>query len=323
MGGWRGLTAVAAVILLGPVPVSLLAFPARATTTSASARASSAGARASSASCRSSVHPALAARLARDIDRARHGRVSAVAVRVDDPGHSVQCWLNSSTHFDSASVVKVTILSALLRKAQQRHRQLTRTEARLAEAMITRSDNDATSALWADTGRYYLQHFLDLAHMTDTRLGPGAYWGLTQITAADEVRLLGLLLAKNSVLGASSRELALRLMSRVIPSQRWGVPAGAPTSLTVHVKNGWLPLATHGWRINSIGCFTGRGGGYSIVVLTQDNPTMAYGIGTVEAIARAVNRDLNPAAKSRVQSTELSPSRATPDEHVPAMAGAS
>ena len=35
MGGWRGLTAVAAVILLGPVPVSLLAFPARATTTSA------------------------------------------------------------------------------------------------------------------------------------------------------------------------------------------------------------------------------------------------------------------------------------------------
>jgi beta-lactamase class A len=249
--------------------------------------------------------------------------VSAVAVRVDDPGNSVQCWLNSSTHFDSASVVKVTILGALLRKAQQRHRQLTRTEARLAEAMITRSDNDATSALWADTGRYYLQHFLDLAHMTDTRLGPGAYWGLTQITAADEVRLLGLLLAKNSVLDASSCELALRLMSRVIPSQRWGVPAGAPTSLTVHVKNGWLPLATHGWRINSIGCFTGRGGGYSIVVLTQDNPTMAYGIGTVEAIARAVNRDLNPAAKSRVQSTELSPSRATPDEHVPAMAGAS
>ncbi len=249
--------------------------------------------------------------------------MSVVAVGVDDPSQGLQCSLNSSAHFDSASVVKVTILSALLRKAQQRHRQLTRTEARLAEAMITRSDNDAASALWADTGRYYLQHFLNLAHMTDTRLGPGPYWGLTQITAADEGRLLGLLLRQNPVLDTSSRELVLRLMTQVIPSQRWGVPAGAPTSLTVHVKNGWLPLATHGWRINSIGCFTGRGGGYSIVVLTQDNPTMAYGIGTVEAIARAVNRDLNPAAKSRVQSTQLSPARATPDEHVPAMAAAS
>ena len=135
--------------------------------------------------------------------------------------------------------------------------------------------------------------------------------------------MLGLLQAKNPVLDTSSRELVLRLMTQVIPSQRWGVPAGAPTSLTVHVKNGWLPLATHGWRINSIGCFTGRSGGYRMVVLTQDNPTMAYGIGTVEAIARAVNRDLNPAAKSRVQSTELSPSRATPDEPVPATADAS
>ena len=321
MGDWRGLTTVAALILLGSVPVSLLASPASARTTSASARTTSASAGASPASCRSSAHPALAARLARDINRARHGRVSAVAVGVD--GRGVQCWLNGSAHFDSASVVKVTILSALLRKAQQRHRRLTRAEAKLAEAMITRSDNDAASALWADTGRYYLQHFLNLAHMTDTRLGPGPYWGLTQITAADQVRLLGLLLAKNPVLDASSRELVLRLMTQVIPSQRWGVPAGAPTSLTVHVKNGWLPLATHGWRINSIGCFTGRGGSYRIVVLTQDNPTMAYGIGTVEAIARAVNRDLNPAAKSRVQSTELAPARATPDEPVPAMAGAS
>ena len=73
-------------------------------------------------------------------------------------------------------------------------------------------------------------------------------------------------------------------MAQVIPSQRWGVPAGAPADLTVHVKNGWLPLATHGWRIHSIGCFTGHHRGYSIVVLTEDNPTMAYGITTIERV---------------------------------------
>ena len=92
------------------------------------------------------------------------------------------------------------------------------------------------------------------------------------------------------------------------------------TVLTVHVKNGWLPRATHGWRIHSIGTFTGRGGGYSIVVLTQDNPTMAYGIDTIEAIARAINRDLNPAARSRIPSSEFSPSWGTPDESVPTTA---
>ena len=116
------------------------------------------------------------------------------------------------------------------------------------------------------------------------------------------------------MLDTSARDYALSLMAHVIPAQRWGVPAGAPARLTVHVKNGWLPLATHGWRIHSIGGFTGRGGGYSIVVLTQDNPTMAYGIATIEAIAEVINRDLNPAAASRVPPSDPSPSWESSDE---------
>jgi beta-lactamase class A len=303
----RGLTTVIAAVLIGAATVPLAAVPARASTPAVT-------------SCRSSAHPALAARLVRDISRALHGRVSQAAVEVDDPGQAVLCRLNSSAHFDSASVVKVTILSALLRKAQQQHRSLTRTETRLAWSMITESDNNAASALWNDTGRYYLQHFLSLARMNQTYLGPGGYWGLTQITAGDETVLLQLLLKANSVLTSSSRGYVLYLMSRVIGSQRWGVPAGAPTSLTVHVKNGWLPLAPYGWRINSIGGFTGQGGGYSIVVLTQDNPSMTYGIDTIQAVARAVNRDLNPSAKSRIQPVPLSPALQTPDEPIPASA---
>ena len=243
--------------------------------------------------CRSPSHSMLAARLARDIQVAGRGRFSAVAVRVDDPGKRLGCWLHSARHFDSASVVKVTILGALLRKALDQHRYLTGTEAAWASAMITSSDNDAASALWSDVGRRYLQHFLDLAGMKQTVLGPGGYWGLTRITAHDEARLLLLLSSKNPVLDLASRNYALGLMARVIPAQRWGVPAGAPNRLTVHVKNGWLPLPAHGWRVHSIGCFTGRRGGYSIVVLTQNNPSMAYGIATIEAIARVIHRDLN------------------------------
>jgi beta-lactamase class A len=247
----------------------------------------------SSAICWSSSHASLAAGLSRDIERALRGRVSAVAVGVEDPGEGLQCWLSASEHFDAASVVKVTILGALLYRTQDWHESLTRTEVAQARAMITESDNDAASDLWTDVGRSFLQHFLDLAGMTHTFLGPGIYWGLTQITASDEMRLLRLLVTKNTVLDTSSRDYALGLMAEVIPSQRWGVTAGAPRGLTAHVKNGWLPLATHGWRIHSIGDFTGRGGGYSIVVLTQDNPSMPYGIDTIEAIAKEINRDLN------------------------------
>jgi beta-lactamase class A len=271
--------------------------------------------------CASSSHAALAARISRGIEAARHGRVSFVAVEVDDPGAGVVCRLDSGSHFDSASVVKVTILGALLRDAQAAHRSLTSRERALAWAMITRSDNGAASALWDEDGRGRLQRFLDAAGMTHTVLGPGPAWGLTRITAADETRLLWLLLQSNRVLGTASRDYALALMADVTPSQRWGVPAGAPKSLVVHVKNGWLPLGPYEWRINSLGGFTGHDQKYSIVVLTQDNPTMAYGVTTVERIAEAVNRDLNPGAKARVPASGVPPSQETPDETVPAGAG--
>ncbi len=287
------LIAVIAVGLLGSELAPFLALPGRAASTAV----------VSSSLCRSSSHPVLAARLARDIAAARRGRVSAVAVRVDDPGEGLGCWLHSAQHFDSASVVKVTILGALLRRALDQHRRLAETEAALASAMITRSDNDAASALWAQLGRAYLQHFLNLAGMKQTVLGPEGYWGLTQVTAHDEMLLLRLLLEKNPVLDSASRNYALSLMAQVIPDQRWGAAAGAPTRLTSHLKNGWLPRHGHGWRIHSIGCFTGRGGGYSIVVLTQNNPAMAYGIHTIEAIAMAINRDLNPGTTSAIPPT--------------------
>jgi beta-lactamase class A len=271
--------------------------------------------------CTSASHPAVAARLASDIWAARRSRSDSVALVVADPILGVSCSLSGAARFDSASVVKVTILGALLRKALDQHRFLTSTEAAEARAMITVSDNNAASALWAELGHRYLRHFLNLAGMKQTVLGPGGYWGLTQITAHDEVLLLRLLLNRNLVLDTASRRYALGLMAHVIPSQRWGVPAGAPTRLTVHVKNGWLPLPTHGWRINSIGCFTGLGGGYSIVVLTQDNPTMTYGIRTIEAIARVINRDLNPGTTSVIAPSRASPSWGTPDEHIPALPG--
>jgi hypothetical protein len=280
--------------------------------------AGSAVATAATVTCTSRTHPALAARLASDIAAARRARGDSVALVVEAPTVGVSCSLSGAAHFDSASVVKVTILGALLRKALDQHRFLTSTEASLAHSMITESDNDAASALWDELGHAYIQHFLKLAGMVQTTLGPGGYWGLTQITARDETRLLRLLLTTNTVLSPNSRAYALNLMAHVVSWQRWGVPAGAPVGVTVHVKNGWLPEDTHGWRIHSIGAFTSRHGWYTIVVLTQDNPTMTYGVRTIENIARVIHRDLNPGAAVAVPPSVPAPSWGIPDEQLPA-----
>lgn len=245
--------------------------------------------------CASTASPALARRLGNAINSALSGRTGTESVGVHDRKRKITCWVRPYRRYDSASVVKVTVLGALLRWSKVRGRGLSAREKSLARAMITRSDNNATSTLWRSIGRTRIQRFVNLAKMTQTTLGPGGYWGLTRITARDEIRLLRLLTAHNTVLPDSARGYALNLMAGVIPSQRWGVPAGAPAAAGVHLKNGWLPRHDRYWRVHSIGSFD-HGRDYMIVVLTQDTPTMSYGIRTIERVARAVHRNLNPGA---------------------------
>jgi hypothetical protein len=128
--------------------------------------------------------------------------------------------------------------------------------------------------------------------MTQTKPGANNYWGLTQETVTDEQKLLKLVTAKNTVLSDNSRAYILKLMNQVIAGQRWGTPYGAPSTVTVHVKNGWLQRSTHGWRVHSLGTFNGGGHDYMMSVLTQDNSTMSYGITTIQGVAKAIHKDL-------------------------------
>jgi hypothetical protein len=264
------------------------------TTTAPTSRATTSTATVREGICTAPVaYKALAARLSADIQNTLKGREGNHAVTVYDRVTGVDCLFNSGRHFDSASVVKTIILAALLRWHQETGKPLSATEKYEATLMITQSDNDAATYLWNEVGMDRLQDFLNLAKMSETELDSGA-WGLTQITAHDEMLLLRLLTAPNSVLTSASRSYELGLMAKVISSQRWGTPAGAPSYVTVHVKNGWLPDDT-GWHINSTGAFTGHGRNYMMVVLTDDNPAEDYGINTIQAVARLVHRDINAA----------------------------
>ncbi|WP_316739959.1 serine hydrolase [Streptomyces sp. MK7] len=243
----------------------------------------------------------LAVKLQKDITAAMAGRKGTIAVGLRDRGTNTTCTLRESSAYDSASVVKVTVLATLLWDNKKHNRYLTDREVTLTRAMITQSDNNATSSLWKQLGLTKIKGFLAAAGMTWTKPGADGYWGLTQITVRDEQRLLGLITARNSVLSDNSRAYILKLMGQVVSSQRWGTPAGAPSSVAVHVKNGWLQRATHGWRVHSVGTFNGAGHDYMITVLTQDNSTMDYGVTTIQNIARAIHKDLVPTTRSTVR----------------------
>ncbi|MFI0814307.1 serine hydrolase [Streptomyces sp. NPDC021098] len=240
-----------------------------------------------------SDRPDLADQLSEDIASALDDSKATTAISLHDSTTNTTCTLDADRKFDSASTVKVTVLATLLWDARKDGRALTQKEKELATAMITESDNSATTALWDQLGPDEVNGFLRAAGMTDTTLDGEGHWGLTQITARDEAKLLQLVTHANRVLDDDSRAYILKLMGEVIPSQRWGTPAGAPSDAQVHVKNGWLERATNAWRVHSLGAFTGGGHDYTITVLSQGSATMDEGVATIEGVARAVHTDLN------------------------------
>ncbi|GGU74064.1 hypothetical protein GCM10010260_02360 [Streptomyces filipinensis] len=261
------------------IPIAAAAVPAAATTPAVSCTSAKAG---------------LADKLQKDITAALAGRHGTVAIGLYDRSTNTTCTLRATSSYDSASTVKVTVLATLLWDAKKHNRYLTDRETSLAKAMITQSDNDATTALWKQLGMTKIKGFLAAAGMTKTVPGTGGYWGLTQENVTDEQKLLKLVTAKNSVLTDNARAYILKLMGQVVSDQRWGTPAGAPSTVSVHVKNGWLQRATHGWRVHSLGTFNGAGHDYMISVLTQDNSTMGYGVTTIQNVAKAIHKDLVP-----------------------------
>ncbi|MCT9005136.1 serine hydrolase [Streptomyces sp. NPDC054766] len=257
----------------------------------------------------------LAAKLQKDITAALANRRGTVAVGLYDRTTNTTCTLRATTAFDSASTVKVTVLATLLWDAKKHNRYLTSTETSLATKMITQSDNASTTKLWNQLGLTKIKGFLTAAGMTKTTPGTGGYWGLTQINVTDEQKLLKLITAKNAVLSDNSRAYVLKLMGQVISSQRWGTPAGAPSTVAVHVKNGWLSRSSNAWRVHSLGTFNGGGHDYMMSVLTVGSSTMDYGVATIQGVAKAIHKDLVPVTANVQRFTPTS----TPTEAFPAV----
>jgi Beta-lactamase enzyme family len=241
--------------------------------------------------------PAALADAVNDLDVS--GRLS-VAVADLDPDDGGTATYNSSddTEYDTASIVKVDILSTLLLQHQHAGTKLTEDQRELATEMIEQSDNDAALSLWeviggAD-GLDHANATLGLHHTTG---GTDDLWGLTQTTVADQIALLRDVFGDDSPLSSASRAYISGLMESVTDGQRWGVSAADSDGTGYALKNGWLErTATSRWDINSIGEVTYDGHRLLISVLSSGQSYEQSAIAQVEKVALA-------AAKAYVTST--------------------
>ena len=185
----------------------------------------------------------------------------------------------------TASMVKLDILAALLYSAKKSNRMLTSSESRLAKVMIQQSDNAAASALWPKIGYSSgLNTFNAKLGFTQTRAVPS--WGMEATTPADQLKLLKQILLPDSILSPSSQNYIQSLMQSVVNWQRFGIPTGVPTTATVGVKNGWYPVSTTGWQVNSAGYVKTDDHFYLAVIMTAGNRNQKYGTNAVNKISQ-------------------------------------
>lgn len=192
----------------------------------------------------------------------------------------------------SASMAKPMVVLLAQRRALAEGTTLTPEQVELATAAITRSDNDATDALYAFAGQgsAYTEFAREL-DLPDTRADDGHLesWSWTWTTPADQARLMQLLMDGSPAIDDPDRIFLWDLMGEVIDEQSWGVGAPRGDGVTVHLKNGWVQFESSDglWAVNSIGHVAGGGRDYRLAMMTR-TPDFDTGRETLDAIGRWV-----------------------------------
>jgi D-alanyl-D-alanine dipeptidase len=194
----------------------------------------------------------------------------------------------------SASVSKAMLLVAYLRQIGRRRPN--RAERATLGPMITMSDNNRADSIYAQVGDGGLLGVARRARMRD--LTVAGHWGSVFFSAADQARFFRRF---SAMVPPPSRPYARRLLSSIIPRQRWGFSR-------VSLRRGWRTFLKGGWRRTSRGSliheaalFERGGRRFSLAVLTDGNPSHAYGTATLRGVARRLfgRRDAVAAGEDR------------------------
>ena len=184
----------------------------------------------------------------------------------------------AGAHFESASVVKVMLMVAYLRRARNRglddhDRNL------LAPDDQALGQRPRKSTIYLDVGPGALKKLARDAGMKGFSTGPT--WGSSRIAPGSQARFLYEL---ERYIPDRHADYALRLMADIVDRQRWGIPPAVPNGWRIHFKGGWAPEAA-GWKINQVALITNGERRLSLAVLTRGNPSAGYGHGTVKGVA--------------------------------------
>jgi hypothetical protein len=141
-------------------------------------------------------------------------------------------------------------------------------------------------------GNSALMHLARRAGMR--RFRPAVSWGSSTIDASDQTKLF---LRIDRFVVARHRATAMRLLNRIVRSQRWGVARARPPGWAIYFKGGWgdgdgevdhqVALLRRGQRR------------VAVAVMTLGNPSHAYGKETLRGVAARLLRGLRPESVPR------------------------
>ncbi|MBV9213380.1 MAG: hypothetical protein JOZ25_07005 [Actinobacteria bacterium] len=196
---------------------------------------------------------------------------------VDSEGR-LSGWDIHSTYI-SASVVKAMLLVAYLRKLHyEDHRGFCCDDQAVLYPMIHVSDNNAATTIWQRVGDGRLYDLAHLAGMNDFSIS--GIWANAYFSAADQAKFMWKL---DELLPDEFRGYARWLLANIDPSQSWGIPAVARPYWYVMFKGGWRTTGL-GQLVHQIGRLERPRRTWSMAVLTDGDPSMGYGIGTIEGV---------------------------------------
>jgi hypothetical protein len=188
--------------------------------------------------------------------------------------------------FLTASVVKAMLLTAYLRRldAMGQHYVDSYSNSFLYP-MIHVSDNNAATQCWSIVGDSGLYSVAAAARMTDFSVSGS--WGTALLSPADQARFF---FGMDSLIPREFVGYARFLLSTIDPSQSWGIPVVArPLGYQTYFKDGSEPTGL-GQLVHQIDRLEGHGRTFAIAVMTDGDPTMQYGIDTIQGVAAALLR---------------------------------
>ncbi len=147
--------------------------------------------------------------------------------------------------------------------------------------MIRVSDNEDAAAIYRAVGDRGLLRVARVAGMERFSILL-ATWASAKVTAADQVRLFSRL---EAVVPPRFLGYARQLLSSIVPEQGWGIPRAARPRFRVFFKGGWRPT-DRGELVHQAALVEDAKRRAAIAVLTDGNPSMAYGERTIEGVAR-------------------------------------